>query len=1253
MKKLLFILLILSVVTSYAQIPSYVPTNGLVGYWPFNGNANDASGNGNNGVVNGASLTTDRFGNANSSYNFNGNSYIRVPNNSVFNFGLGSYTLSCWAQCTGTNQFQHLITKVDYPSATTSSTINLRYTDNTVAFSAGVNGINKFGFTTGSVQKTQWKHIVAICNAVIDSAYIYVDGVKLAAAVSIQNINVDRNADIAFGSEGLPPTNLTFPSGPLYFTGKLDDIGIYNRALSQSEITGLYNAGTNTCLPSYLPTTGLVGYWPFCGNANDVSGNGNNGTVNGATLTTDRFGNVSSSYAFDRTSIKSIDVTQSATLNNMQNMTISLWCNLASYASPSNPGYNHFINKSSGLTTHQFVFANNINGLYCYYNNDPAFFSTNTLPSLNTWHNLTLTYNYNPLDTSTSKCKFYVDGILKNQFRTNAYLPTTNFNLKIGSQSNLLINNVDGKLDDIAIYNRALTATEVQNLYTASAPNSCIANITNNDTTICRGQSLTLNASAVASGSVTDINGNVYPTVNIGSQTWMQKNLNVSKYKNGDIIPQVTDATQWANLTTGAWCWYNNDSLNYSKYGKLYNWYAVNDPRGLAPQGWHVPSDGEWNKLVKYLDGSADTSCTINPCSQSNTAGGSLKETGLSNWNSPNSGATNISNFTALPSGYRYSYGTFFNVGGGLNWWSSDCFNRYLGYDQGNIFRGFGQDQKSAGFSVRALRNTAAYLWSTGATTPSITVSPTVTTTYYLTVTDANGNTCRDSVKVFVNTAVPSAPATITGAIDVCSNFSSTNSATSNAVTYTAATVSTASSYTWTVPAGVTLVSGQGTNSISVTFANTFVSGTITVKSVNACGTSTSTKTLTVYKRIAATPGTIQKQFTPTSIAAVTNVTGLVSETYRIKKVLYATSYNWSMNRGTSATITHINPLGVNDTAVIVTFANCFLRDTLSVRSVTPCSVSLAKTAILIGYTTPAAVSGITTVGGNFATCIGATKTFTAVRGTPTTSQAPIASFRWTRPANTTIVSATSDSASITVSFNTGYTGGSMSARGVSSCGTIGTTASTAILQFLPPSVLSIASSTGSYNACIGNSITYSALVSAPSTSQVAASVFRWTKPNNTTITSAAADSSTITLQFNTGYIGGTLSVRGQTSCGTLGTARNQSLTRTGCPAGTKLSVPITTTSTNSFEVSLYPNPSAGEFKLLVNLVGGKTLTMSTPTRATKATVKVIDLQGRLMKSFECNANQVTALGNELKPGVYMVEVRMGNEVKTVRAVRF
>jgi uncharacterized protein (TIGR02145 family) len=989
-----------------------------------------------------------------------------------------------------------------------------------------------------------------------------------------------------------------------------------------------------------VPTNGLVGFWPFNGNANDESGNGNNGVVMaGTTPSSDRNGNTNTSYYFDGFDGLNKGISLPINLNGLEYST-SIWFQVTdTIKSGQNSAQTLFVIKPFGVFDLAFnhpyapglmmsCLGDSLDWRICAPGNPNSWSLSNKL----SWHNLTVVKN-------PQEYKYYVDG---NLLRTQAI--TSNYNVPI---SKIFVGAIQiatgevfrGNLDDIAIYNRALTQQEITQLYNS---NSCIANITNNDTTICKGASVTLNAAAVNSASVTDINGNTYPTVNIGSQTWMQKNLNVSKYKNGDIIPQVTNATQWEALTTGAWCWYNNDSLNYSKYGKLYNWYAVNDPRGLAMDGWHVPSDGEWNKLVKYLDVNADTSCTISPCIQSNIAGGSLKETGLLNWNSPNSGATNISNFTALPSGYRYAYGTFFNVGGGLNFWSSDCFGRYLGYDQGNIYRGFGQDQKSAGFSVRAIRNSSTYLWSTGATTPSITVSPLVTTTYYCTVSDGV-NTCRDSVKITVGaTAVPSAPASITGATDVCSYFTSPTVATSNAVTYTAATVSTASSYTWAVPAGVTLVSGQGTNSITVTFASTFVSGAIAVYAVNVCGTSTSARSLTVYKRVAATPGTIQKEFSPTSITAVTNVTGLVSETYRIKKVTYATSYNWYMNRGTNATITHLNPLGVNDTAVVVTFVGCFIRDTLSVKSVTPCSVSTAKTAILYANTLPASVAGIGTAGGDFSVCIGTTKTFNAIAGTPTTTQAPIASFRWTTPANAVIVSATSDSSSINVTFNTGFTGGSLTAKGVTACGVIGTTATTAILQYLPPTPLSISSSTNSYNACINSSVTYTAIVGAPSTSQAPASVFRWTKPNNITITSASTDSSSITIRFNTGFTGGSLSVKGQTRCGTLCAAKSQTLTHSGCPTGTKMSVPVTTTPT-SFEVSLYPNPSAGEFKLKIN----------SPSLKSKATVKVIDLQGRLFKSFECNANQVTAIGNELKPGVYMVEVRMGDELKTLRAVKF
>ncbi|MEI6089318.1 MAG: FISUMP domain-containing protein [bacterium] len=146
--------------------------------------------------------------------------------------------------------------------------------------------------------------------------------------------------------------------------------------------------------------------------------------------------------------------------------------------------------------------------------------------------------------------------------------------------------------------------------------------------------------------------------ITIGTQVWKTKNLDVSTYRDGTTIPQVTDANEWANLTTGAWCYNDNDPANGAIYGKLYNWYAVNDPRGLAPDGWHVPSDAEWSTLSTYLGGVS-------------VAGGKLKEEGTTHWTSPNPGATNETGFTALPGGYREYYGTFNPIGTTGYWWSS------------------------------------------------------------------------------------------------------------------------------------------------------------------------------------------------------------------------------------------------------------------------------------------------------------------------------------------------------------------------------------------------------------------------------------------------------------------------------------------------------------------------------------------------------------------------------------------------------
>ena len=195
---------------------------------------------------------------------------------------------------------------------------------------------------------------------------------------------------------------------------------------------------------------------------------------------------------------------------------------------------------------------------------------------------------------------------------------------------------------------------------------------------------------------IKDIDGNNYNTVVIGTQEWTKENLNVSKYRNGDIIPQVTDPTEWNNLTTGAWCYYNNDPANGEIAGKLYNWYAVNDPRGIAPVGWHVPTDNEWSNLTSYLGSSA---------------AGKMKETGTLHWVFPNTGATNSSGFTAIPGGLR-SGGGFYNTFNFYSYyWSSTQFDslngifRLLQDDSAELNTGAYYDNKTQGATIRLIKN--------------------------------------------------------------------------------------------------------------------------------------------------------------------------------------------------------------------------------------------------------------------------------------------------------------------------------------------------------------------------------------------------------------------------------------------------------------------------------------------------------------------------------------------------------------------
>ena len=222
---------------------------------------------------------------------------------------------------------------------------------------------------------------------------------------------------------------------------------------------------------------------------------------------------------------------------------------------------------------------------------------------------------------------------------------------------------------------------------------SCILNVSQ---TISQGANLivTVGSSFIIQGGLI-INNNL-PTVIICTQTWMVSNLTVPTYRNGDPIPQVTDQSAWSSLTTGAWCYYNNDPATESTYGKLYNWYAVNDSRGLAPIGWHIPSDIEWTTLSNCLGGVG-------------ISGAAMKEIGITHWASPNTGATNSSGFTGLPSGNRTGSGLFHDVTFYEDFWSSTpststlSWTRSLNYDDNTLSRY--DDSNTNGYSVRCIKD--------------------------------------------------------------------------------------------------------------------------------------------------------------------------------------------------------------------------------------------------------------------------------------------------------------------------------------------------------------------------------------------------------------------------------------------------------------------------------------------------------------------------------------------------------------------
>ncbi|MFN8155252.1 MAG: LamG-like jellyroll fold domain-containing protein [Bacteroidia bacterium] len=826
-----------------AQVPNYIPTNGLVGWWPFNGNANDESGNGNNGVVIGATLDDDRFGNPASAYNFNGTTnYIEVPHSSSLTFTASNQSISFWINLplipspqgndmgifsktnqnlaidpTGNSNAGFEVTFGQYPS----NNLYHRY-KNGSSSPWGMTMLPNSHFAIN-----QWCHVVCVINKNIDSAFAYFNGNLIDAKLLNSATSIGSNNLALLMGKGYWTSN-GIPSN--YFNGKLDDIGIWNRALTQQEITNLYTSSTPPLCNPLPPSlnTGLVGYWPFCGNANDESGNGNNGTVNGATLVADRFGNPNSAFSFDGIN-DFIELTHNPLFFN-DTITISAWGEFNSttalhitYSSATTGSYVCSLGSNVGHTN---------TNLGCSGYGGVGSFN----PLNNNWHNATAVIAGN----STS---LFVDGLLISTWsHSTITCNDTSHRLYFGVDIFGLPEFSYGIYDDIGIWNRALTQQEVVELY--CGPNSYTIPYYSDSDNDGYGGLLLGNFcfappnGVIQSGDCDDTNPFINPGV---PEICNGVDDDCDGIADDGLVPVLGNisgpAVQCIPLITGQAAF----SLPAVPGATNYQWTCPQGMQILAGQGtqnlsvfWNLPS------AHKGIVGPLSVTVT-GTCGQATTS-------------------VDIHIQISIP--VRPS-----SISGPLRVCPGD----------------------TATYSVLSVARARSYIWTlpTGLTLiegESTNIIKTVVLNNYsggvLSVSAANacGTGAVRTKNLLLNT--PLSPLAISGQNSGLCKLEE--------VIYSVIQQPSTLAYNWTVPVGASIVSGQGSNSITVNYDSTFFTGAITVSGQNNCGSSP-LRTLNV-NAIPAKPGLIN--------GATQICPGVTNQPYSVSTVVGADTYNWTVFNG-------------------------------------------------------------------------------------------------------------------------------------------------------------------------------------------------------------------------------------------------------------------------------------------------------------------------------------------------------------------
>jgi|GEM_PF-1600706 uncharacterized protein (TIGR02145 family) len=708
----------------------------LISNWTFdNDNANDTYGS-NHGSIIGSNISFVN-GVVGKAIQIAGNgtdSYVEIPS-----INTGYITVEAWVNSTKYGYYTSFITKKYYESGWNSPYAVWQLW---LAEDTDKPGVFALNYTISlpspeSVPMNTWFHIAFTYDGV--DAKLYINGVEKAAS----NVN--------YGP--LPSTNAKVylgytPDSNHSFTGMIDEVAIWDNALPAWQIQQHYQNSLNGLGYTY---TGLVAHYPFNGSPDDISGNNYNGINYGATMASDRFENIELAYEFNGTS-SYIEIPSNA-LNNLPQGTVSAFIKL------NQLGVQHCIldKTETGVINYFQLIVDNNNKFRATINGSPTFYSNATLEA-NKWYFVAATWDGINL-------RLHINGELDSEYSCPNSIPSITRNTFIGKVDNNTAY-FNGVIDEVRIHSSALASSEISQLYEnyhgpqlltaipgngqvtlkwsseriseisqyliyqdgvfvgvlpVSSANDTVYTVTGltnyqnyefyvESTDKYSNTSQPSDTVKAQPGEVvTDYDGNTYNTIKIGDQYWLQQNLKVTHYQNGDAIPEVTDGATWAGLTTGAYCWYGND-INYKNpYGALYNWYVTSDSRNVCPTGWHVPSDSEFKTLEIFL---GMTQIDADASGLRGTNQGSKLAGNASLWIDgalENDAEFETSGFSALPTGGRNSEGSWNAIGAAAYWWSmsetdaSYAWDRSLDYSVTTVARG--SDVKKNGFSVRCLKD--------------------------------------------------------------------------------------------------------------------------------------------------------------------------------------------------------------------------------------------------------------------------------------------------------------------------------------------------------------------------------------------------------------------------------------------------------------------------------------------------------------------------------------------------------------------